>query len=148
MGRGGKVAPAAALTADHRGSTVCERNPSGNGAKWQFTLLMVLPIICDLATVAAACPPPANQEESLIARYIWELRSNRQSLCEPGGDFLVDPAAINYSVPSFCSQVKSCRLGAVEQEGFNQRPVIGSTDLFIFIPIQCRLSLTATLSTM
>lgn len=43
--------------------------------------------------------------QELLARYLFELRNNRLTDCEPGGDFLVDPAAINYSVTSLICQV-------------------------------------------
>ena len=64
----------------------------------------VLLALCLVRTVAG-CPlkTPADGE---LARYIYELVQNRQAECESGGDFLVQPAAINYKVSSFCEQVR------------------------------------------
>lgn len=68
--------------------------------------LVIIALMCLFISISSACPPPASQNDRELARYLFELRSNRQPDCEPGGDFLVDDEAINYSVESFCSQVE------------------------------------------
>jgi len=61
-------------------------------------------LISVLTSQAASCNEPSSASEKELARYFFELWSNRLEKCEPGGDFLAKPSAINYSVPSFCSK--------------------------------------------
>ncbi|KAL4533918.1 hypothetical protein Ndes2437B_g03233 [Nannochloris sp. 'desiccata'] len=72
--------------------------------QYNFALAATL-LIATLSTVQAdPCKPPSSTSEKELARYFYELWSNRLATCEPGGDFLAKPSEIDYSVPSFCSQ--------------------------------------------
>lgn len=64
-------------------------------------------VFCAFPAWGASCPPPANKDEELLARYVFELRNNRQTTCPPGGDFFIDPDEINYAVSSFCRTVST-----------------------------------------
>jgi hypothetical protein len=70
----------------------------------------LIPIFNNFAVVIAAEAQSQSCDslgvsQDLMARYLFELRNNRRCDCEPGADFLVDPAAINYTVTSFTCQV-------------------------------------------
>jgi FAD/FMN-containing dehydrogenase len=53
------------------------------------------------------CKPPTSPYDKQLALYLYELWANRLETCSPGGDFIVNPSELSYSVPSFCSQPTS-----------------------------------------